>query len=130
MLDSCEGRREEDSVQSLDQYHATQDRDDAFEQRLDDALATGPELTVPADFAARLAALVPARPMLQVSSTAYARRSVVISTAVLLAMLLLLAPHAASGTTLPTLIEWIVCAQLSLVGLLTISPWSPWRFRG
>lgn len=117
-------------MQSLDQFREPQDPQDAFERRLEDALATPPEVAIPPDFAERLAAMVPTRPVVRVSGTLYARRSMVLSTLLLLAALLLLAWRPSGGVTLLTMVEWIFCAQLSLVALLSVSPWSPWRSRG
>ena len=106
------------------------DRDEAFESRLDEALSTAPEVSLSPEFARRVAGLAPARPAVLVRDTGYARRSVLICTAVMLVALLLLAPRALGGTTLFSALEWILCAQLSLLALFSVSPWSPWRLRG
>ena len=104
--------------------------DRAFERRLDEALTAAPDVSISPEFAKRIAALVPAGPGVIVHSPGYARRSVLLCAVGLLIVLLLLAPRAVGGVTLFSALEWIFCAQLSLLALFSASPWSPWRLRG
>ncbi len=101
--------------------------DAAFERRLDQALATAPQPPVPADFAARMAALVPARESSLPQKAAYARISIILSAVALFVALLLIAPHASTGSTFAIALEWILCAQLSLLALYVALPGSSWR---
>ena len=98
-----------------------------MDERLDRALERlPPDVVIPHDFAARMAALVPARRELPASRLTYGRVSVIVCAVALLAGLLLLAPHA-SGWNFATAIEWILCAQLSLLALFFAWPGSPFR---
>ena len=115
-------------MQGLDRMDEMEDH--AFERRLDDALASAPEVSISPEFAQKIAALVPAVPGVVVHSPGYARRSVLICAVGLLIVLLLLAPRAVGGVTLFSALEWIFCAQLSLLALFSASPWSPWHLRG
>ncbi len=117
-------------VQSVNGIDETGDRDDAFERRLDGALAAAPLVSISPEFARRIAAQVPSQLVVPVRSPGYARRSAIVCAAGLLIVVLLLAPRAVSGATLFSAIEWIFCAQLSLLALFSISSWSPWRLRG
>ncbi len=117
-------------MQSLDRMDESEDRNAAFERRLDNALTAAPRVSISPEFACRVSVLVPARPAVQVHSHGYARRSILVCAACLLIVLLLLAPHAVSGATLFSALEWIFCAQLSLLALFSVSRWSPWRLRG
>ncbi len=108
--------------------------DEAFERRLDQALAEVASPSIPPEFAARVAALVPARqrglPAGEQglpAQPAYGRYAVVLCAAALLVALLLLAPHVRPGSIFAIALEWILCAQLSLLALYIALPGSPWR---
>ena len=103
--------------------------DEAFERRLEQALATAPPLKIPADFAARVASRVPASTPVALPRTAYARNSIILSALVLLIALLVVAPKAVHGLSFATGLEWLLCGQLSLLAIYAMSPRSPWRSR-
>ncbi len=105
----------------------TTERDDELERRIDESLAQAPVLTIPADFAARVAALVPAQQEVAIARPTFGRNTVLVCAAVLLIALLIVAPHATGKSVFATGIEWILCAQLSLLGLWFALSRSPWR---
>lgn len=101
--------------------------DPELESRLDQALAKAPSPSIPADFAARVGGMVPARETLPEPRFAYARNSMALCAVCLLAGLMLLAPHARAGSTFAIAFEWTLCAQFSLLALFVALPRSPWR---
>lgn len=105
----------------------TSERDERLERRLDDALAAPPVFEIPADFAARVAGLVPAQQEVAIARPSFGRSTVLVCAAVLLIALLVVAPHATGKSVFATGIEWILCAQLSLLGLWFALSRSPWR---
>ncbi len=104
--------------------------DKAFERRLDQALATAPQPSIPQDFAARVAALVPASKPLPPPKFAYARNSMILSGFALFVALLILAPQATAGSIDAIVFEWILCAELSLLALYVALPGNPVRSAG
>lgn len=104
-------------MQDLSFNSDPQTPDEAFESRVDQALATAPQLRIPPEFAARVAALVPASRPIPTWRFAYARNSIILSGVALLLALLFLAPHAIAGSTYAIALEWILCAELSVLAL-------------
>lgn len=102
------------------------EENEAFERRLDQALAAAPQPAIPQEFAARIAALVPAPKPLPERTFAYARNSIIFSAVVVLIALLLLAPHATVESTHAMALEWILSAELSLLALSFVLPGSLW----
>lgn len=92
-------------------------RDEAFERRLDRALATAPSTHIPQEFAARVAALVPASRPIPAPTFAYARTSMILSVVALFVALLFLAPLVTPGSIYSIALEWTLCAELSLLAL-------------
>lgn len=96
--------------------------DAAFERRLDQALATASSPQIPPEFAARVAAIVPASKPVETAGFAYARNSMILSAVTLFVALLLLAPHTSGGSTHAIAFEWILCVELSLLALAAAPP--------
>jgi hypothetical protein len=88
---------------------------DALDQRLIRALENTPKLEIPADFAARIAAQLPARPYAPASAsipvTHYGRSAMLIGIVLMLAAMLPLAAHSGSHPTLQLVMEWTLFAQ-------------------
>jgi hypothetical protein len=87
-----------------------------LDQRLIHALERAPEPQVPVDFAARVARLLPATRPVAVTATHYGYYAMVVSMVLLLAALLLLAPHAADRSVFGLTLQWLLCAQF--IGLV------------
>ena len=101
--------------------------DRVFEDRLDEALDTAPSVLIPEGFAARVAGLVPPSMPVPKLRQAYSRSSILAGAVVLMLAILVLAPHAVAGATFAITLEWILCAQLSLLALYVALPGSAWR---
>jgi hypothetical protein len=100
--------------ESLNHQHSTTTEADqlaVLDQRLIHALEIAPEPRVPADFAARVASLLPARHPVSVTPTHYGHYAMVASMVILLAALLLLAPHATDRSIFGLTLQWLLCAQ-------------------
>jgi hypothetical protein len=82
-----------------------------LDRRLIHALEIAPEPEIPADFAARVASLLPARRPVSVTPTHYGYYAMVASMVILLAALLLLAPHATDRSIFGLTLQWLLCAQ-------------------
>ena len=91
----------------------------AFEERIVAELERVPDLSfaVPADFAARVAAQVPARPSVVVAPTYYGRAAMWCCFAILLVVLVVLAAKGLGQTTFGTAIEWALCAQFLAIAI-------------
>jgi hypothetical protein len=83
-----------------------------MDARLLRALETRPKMSIPADFAARVARQLPERPPVLLTPRYYGRNAMVICMVVLVAALLALALHGAGNSPLWVALEWIVCAQI------------------
>ena len=99
----------------------------AFEEHIVAALEQAPDLSgsIPADFAARVAAAVPARrPVVAVRVTQYGRKAMWCSLAVLLVMLVVVALHGAERSTIGTVVEWTLYAQFLAIAIwLAMRQW-------
>jgi hypothetical protein len=100
--------------ESLDHQHSTVTNIDQLtrlDQRLIHALEIAPEPRVPSDFAARVASLLPARRPVSITPTHYGYYAMVASMVILLAALLLLAPHGTDRSVFGLTLQWLLCAQ-------------------
>jgi hypothetical protein len=98
-------------------------RERAFDERIVAELERAPDLSVsiPADFAQRVAARVPARRPVTVRATHYGRMAMWCS---LLVLLVLLVAAATRGMQLATVVEWVLFAQfLGLAVWLGVRQW-------
>ncbi len=100
---------------------------DLLDQRLIRALETAPSITIPSEFADRIAARLPAHPPasipVSIPATHYGRTAMLIGIVLILSAMLALAAHTANHSTFQLAIEWILSAQFVV---LTI--WfSAWR---
>jgi hypothetical protein len=103
----------------------------SLDARITLALETAPEPQVPADFAARLAAQLPAIPSVAVTPRRYGRRAAIGCVVFLLALLLLFALHPAVASPLWNAVESIFCLQLALIAVWLavrdVGPYFRWR---
>jgi hypothetical protein len=74
-------------------------------------------VVIPADFAARVAAKVPAKPEVAVAPTYYGRKVMWCCFAVLLVVLAVLAARGMGRSAYGTAIEWILCAQFLAIAV-------------
>ncbi|HEY2038022.1 MAG TPA: hypothetical protein VGG95_00020 [Edaphobacter sp.] len=66
---------------------------------------------IPADFAARVAAKVPARRPVSIRTTHYGRTLMMLSLVVLFVALVVLAVRGSGGSTIGVALEWTLCIQ-------------------
>jgi hypothetical protein len=110
--------------QRLNPQHLSSTEDLAdreFDQQLTRALEMAPEPAIPADFYARLASRLPAKPPLPAppllpQTTHYGQSAIWISMVVLLAVLLASA-HTVSHSTFALTLQWTLCAQFVLLAV-------------
>jgi hypothetical protein len=94
-----------------------------LDQRIVRALETAPDLQMPADFAARVAGLLPARRPVSLTPTHYGQNAMLIGTVVTLAALLVLAAHT-TGHAAFGLVESVLFVQF-----IALAVWlSVWRY--
>ncbi|MEO6807402.1 MAG: hypothetical protein ABI286_13265 [Edaphobacter sp.] len=86
------------------------EHDDNLDPRLTRALETVPLPSIPADFAARVANLLPARRPVSLTPTHYGQNAILMGIFLTLAALLLLALHA-TGHAMFDLLESLLLAQ-------------------
>jgi hypothetical protein len=85
-----------------------------------------PEVRVPADFAARVAGMVPARQVAAtVRVTRFGYKAMAGSMVVLLLAMVLLAPQTMGHGAMGVVLEWTLCGQFVLLALW----WSVWERR-
>jgi hypothetical protein len=82
-----------------------------LDRRLIHALEVAPEPRVPADFAARVAKMLPATRPVAAAPTHYGYYAMVASMVILMAALLFLAPHTANRSVFEVTLQWLLCAQ-------------------
>ncbi|HTH52615.1 MAG TPA: hypothetical protein VL495_01610 [Edaphobacter sp.] len=84
-----------------------------LDARIVEELERLPDLSaaIPADFAARVAAKVPARRSVAVRTTHYGRTLMMLSLVVLFVALVALAMRGAAGSAIGTALEWTLCIQ-------------------
>jgi hypothetical protein len=85
---------------------------DALEERVVRALERVPEVTIPAEFAARVVAQVPKRREIAVRPARYGLMAMRISVAVLVIALVGVAMHATGRGMFGVVMEWVLCAEL------------------
>jgi hypothetical protein len=106
----------------LDHDNLSQSAMEHLDQRIVRALETAPEPQIPADFAARVASLLPARRPVSLTPTHYGQNAMLIGTVVTLAALLVLALHSTGHATLG-LLQSLLFAQF-----IALAVWlSVWR---
>jgi hypothetical protein len=88
----------------------------ALDTRIVQALENLPEVHIPADFAARVASQVPARPAISLRATHYGKTAMLLSIAVLLLTLLALARYTHITSAFGLTLQWTLCAQF--IGLV------------
>lgn len=83
-----------------------------FDERLVRALEMAPDISesIPVDFAARVAAKVPARRTVSLTPRHYGRTAMLIS-AVVLFVALIWVGRGLAGSTMGVVVEWFLCAQ-------------------
>ena len=88
------------------------DVNDALEERVTRALEQAPNVTIPADFAARVAAQVPVRPRVAVRVPRYGLLAAQIGMGVLVFALVVVAMHSTGRGVFGIALEWVLCAEL------------------
>jgi len=89
----------------------------SLEARITLALEAAPEISIPSDFAARIASQLPPLVTVTVSPRRYGRSVAMICMGLLLALILVLA-HRGTGTSLLwSSIEWLFSVQFALVAV-------------
>lgn len=93
-----------------------------LDERITIALEKGPEISIPHDFAARVAAKAPARKPLPLRASHYGRNIMLISVVALFVLLLAFShPH---DSMIGIIIEWCFCAQfIALAVWLGVRQW-------
>ena len=84
----------------------------ALEERVVRALERVPEVTIPAEFAARVAAQVPVRRTVSMTTSHYGLMAMRTSMAVLVIALVGVAMHATGRGMFGVVMEWVLCAEL------------------
>ncbi len=87
-----------------------------LEARITLALETAPKPEIPLDFAAKVAAQVPAIRPVTLTPRGYGRNAALLSLAVLIALIFVFA-NRAGASPLWTSMEWIFCIQFALVAV-------------
>ena len=87
--------------------------DRLMDERVVRALEHVPDVgeMIPADFAARVVARVPARKNVSVTPTYYGRKMMMICGVVLLVLLVFLASHGMDRSTIGAVVEWCLVTQ-------------------
>jgi hypothetical protein len=91
---------------------------DELDERIARALERVPVVTIPAGFAARVAAQVPMRREMAARSARYGLMSMRISMAVLVIALIAVAMHTTGRGVFGIALEWVLCAEL-----VTLAVW-------
>ena len=87
-----------------------------IETRITLALETPPQLAIPPDFAARVAAQMPPLTPVTLTPRGYGRKAAILCMWVLLGLIFAFA-HRTAASPLWTSMEWIFCAQFALVAV-------------
>jgi hypothetical protein len=93
---------------------------DALDARISRALETPPQLSIPADFAAKLARQLPQlalTPAVMVTPARHGRNAAIVSMLVLLVLIFSFAPRVTGNSHLWLSMELVYCAQLVLLAL-------------
>jgi hypothetical protein len=100
-----------------------EDRASALEMRVVRALETRPEVSLPTDFAVRVASRVPARREVAVPPARYGMIAVQVAMAVLVVALVVLGVRSTGHGTVGMAVEWILCGQLVALALWRSGAW-------
>jgi len=96
-----------------------------LEARVVRVLEHAPEVVIAADFAQRVAEMVPARRVVAVRRTQYGRRVAMVALAVMLVALVALTPRSAHESVLRMTMEWVLCGQVLVLGVgLGLKRWN------
>lgn len=98
-------------------------RANELEMRMVRALETKPEVSVPAEFAARVAARVPARREAVLTPARYGVIAIRVAIAVLVIALVVAGVRSADRSTVGTAVQWILCAQLVALAMWRSGVW-------
>ena len=118
-----------------DGNHAQSGFQTEFDDRLTRALETALELSIPSDFAARIAGQLPplARPAPETASLTpryFGRNATIVSMVVLFVLIFAFAHRATGSSLLWTTAEWIFCVQFAILAVWLVSRrLSPYRSR-
>jgi hypothetical protein len=88
-----DNRIDQENLSQAAHEQASKHEVEQLDLRIVRALETAPDLQMPADFAARVASLLPARRPVSLTPTHYGQNAMLIGTVVTLAALLVLAAH-------------------------------------
>ena len=88
-----------------------------LEARMVRELERPPEVVIAAEFAKRVAGMVLARREVAVKTTRYGRNAAIVSMAVLMVAVLLIARGAAHESVVRMTVEWVLCGQLLVLGV-------------
>jgi hypothetical protein len=99
------------------------DRRNALEMRVLRALEARPEVSVPADFAARVAGHVPARSVAVLTPARYGMIALRVAMAVLVVTLVAVSVRSGHPSPIGLAVEWILCAQLVALALWRSGTW-------
>jgi hypothetical protein len=98
---------------------------DELDERIARALERVPEVTIPAEFAARVAAQVPTRREMAARPTRFGWMTMRISMVVLVIALLAVAMHATGrSNALGITLEWLLCAELAGLAIWLSGAWN------
>jgi hypothetical protein len=100
---------------------------DPMDARLTGALERKPAMDVPADFATRVAAQVPVRPLVALRVPRYGLLAARIGMAVLLVALGLVAMRSNGHPVFGAALEWMLCAELAGLAAWLSGVWKPVR---
>jgi hypothetical protein len=90
---------------------------EALEERVTRALERVPEVTIPADFAARVAGRLPERRAFVARPARYGLMAMRIGMAVLVLSLVVVAMHSAGRGVFVIALEWVLCAELAALAV-------------
>jgi len=97
---------------------------DALEERVTRALERAPEVTIPADFAVRVAGRLPVRRAFTARPSRYGLLAMRISMVVLVLALVVVAMHSTGRGVFGIALEWVLCAELVALALWMSGAWN------
>ncbi|MDE1175477.1 MAG: hypothetical protein PW789_02615 [Edaphobacter sp.] len=116
----------DDSLEPMTEEKLRLMEERAFDERVISVLEKGPDFTVtiPEDFAARVAAKAPVKRPVSVRATSYGRASMWIGLAALLAVLMAVSASRLGQTMGTMTVECVLLAQfVAIVGWLSVRRW-------
>lgn len=116
----------DESLEALTEQERRELEERALERRIVGTLESVPDLSasIPADFAAKVAARVPAKRPVVVRSTSYGRRAMWLGLAVLLVVLVLFSSRAVKQSEVIVTVEGLLVLQFAaIVAWLSIRRW-------